>query len=159
MMLLLSALVLFPAFCRARAAVFTDGQIQPGVYPAPVLPSNFTKSSDFWRSPAAAPKLKPRQQGGFSSRKTGKEPTSQIGPRQSGKAWSEWQDIRYMFTLYVLFETTSAKDSLANTLKAVTPTRPLVSIITGPNRIQKTRSEIRHTLDSHRQTVQTTWTS
>lgn len=147
MMLLLSALVLFPIFCRAQAARLTDGQVQPCVYPAPVLPSNFTKSLDFWQFPAAAPKLKPRQQGGFSSRNAGKELTSQTGPRQSGKAWSGWQDIHYLFTLYVIFETTSAKDSLANTWTAVTPTRPLASIIKGPNRIQTTRSETRRTLD------------
>ena len=101
-MLLLSSLVLFLTLCRLNAAVFTDGQVQPGVYPAPALPSNFTKSSEFWRSPAAAPKINPRQQGGLSSRNTGKELTSQIGPRQPGQLWSGWQDIHYMFTLYVM---------------------------------------------------------
>ena len=155
-MLILSSLLLFLTFGRVDAAVFADGQVQPGVYPAPLLPSNFTKSSDYWPSPAAAPKLKPRQQGGFSGRKTGKELTSRIGPRQYGEVWSGWQDIHYLFTLYVIYETTSAKESLANTWTAVTPTRPLASITTRLNRTQTTRSETRHTLDQHRRTVQIT---
>ena len=158
-MLLLSPLVLFLTLCRLSAAVFNNGQVQPGVYPAPALPSNFTKSSDFWRSAAAAPKINPRQQGGLSSRNTGKELTSQIGPRQPGQVWSGWQDIHYIFTLYVMNESTSAKDSLANAWTAATLTRPLASIIKGSNQIQTTRSETRHTLDQHRRTVLITWTS
>ena len=114
MILLLAPLVLFLTLCRVQAAVFADGQVQPGVFLAPALPSSFTKSPDFWRSPTATPKLNPRQQGGFSSRKAGKELTSQIGTRQPGKVWSGWQDIGYLFTLYVLYETTSAKNSIAN---------------------------------------------
>ena len=156
--MLLLSLVLFVTLFQVHAAVYADGQLQPGVYPAPALPSNFTKSSDFWRFPAAAPKVDPRQKGGLSSRKTGKELTSHIGRRAFGRVWSGWQDIHYLFALYVICETTGAKDGSANSWTAVIPTRPLASIQRGSSRIQTTRSETHHTLDQRRRMVQTTWT-
>ena len=56
---------------------FPDGQVQPGCFPPPIIPSNFTKQPDHWRSSS-----------------------TWLAPRQSGKVWSGWHNVKYMFTLY-----------------------------------------------------------
>jgi len=58
---------------------FSNGQVQPGCHPPPVIPSNFTKRPDHWRY----------------------SPTW-LAPRQSGKVWSGWHNVQYLFSLYVL---------------------------------------------------------
>ena len=87
-------------FHPVDAAAFSNGQIQPGVYPAPALPRNFTKSPQFWRSPAAAaPRLNQRQHGGLLSRPNDRESRRELDSRQASKAWTGWEDIHYLFTL------------------------------------------------------------
>ena len=99
-MLFILLLEILLALGKADATTFANGQIQPGVYPAPVLPKNFTKSSKFWRSPAAAlPKFDPRQLRNLSRSRIGKEAANGIGPRQPGNGWRGWQNVRYLFTL------------------------------------------------------------
>lgn len=87
-------------FHPVHAAAFSNGQVQPGVYPAPALPGNFTKSSQFWQSPAAAaPRLNQRQHGGLLSRMNHRASRRELGSRQAGKVWTGWEDIRHLFTL------------------------------------------------------------
>ena len=96
------------AIHSVRAAELPDGQIQPGVYPAPALPSNFTKSPQFWRSPAAAaPYFSPRELKSVWGRRIGKGASRKISARQSGQVWDGWQSVRYMFTLCVTMDRSS----------------------------------------------------
>lgn len=87
-------------FHQVDAAAFSNGQVQPGVYPAPALPGNFTKSSHFWQSPAAAaPRLNQQQHGGLLSRMNDRAFRHELESRQAGKVWTGWEDIHHLFAL------------------------------------------------------------
>lgn len=78
--LMLSICVVF-----TKAYDFPDGQVQPGCYPPPALPEDFSTKPKHWRS---AP---------FWT-----DSTSRLGPRQTSKSWSGWSSVKYLFTLLVL---------------------------------------------------------
>jgi hypothetical protein len=97
-LLLATSLALHQAQCFA----FSDHQVQPGVYPAPALPQNFTKKLEYWRYSKAAhraPENASFYPGTSFSSQFGKTRRLKIRPRQSGTAWNGWSHIHYMFTL------------------------------------------------------------
>lgn len=157
MTLVLYFLVAFFPLRKVLAAPFSDGQVQPGIYPAPALPSNFTKNADFWRSPAAAaPKSDPGDFGGSWSRSVRKEISNEKRPRQSGNLWNGWQNVRYLFTLYVAHRGYNIHKSRINATIAATHTLALASITMGYNQTLATRLAIQPTQVLHPRTVQTT---
>jgi hypothetical protein len=64
---------------------FPDGQVQPGCYPPPALPQNFSAEPEVWRSATSWTGSKAR-----------------LGPRQSSRVWHGWSSVKYMFTLSVI---------------------------------------------------------
>ena len=74
-------LVLSPVLCSQ----FPDGQVQPGCYPPPALPQNFSTGPDLWRSATSW---------------TGSK--SRLRSRQSARVWDGWSCIKYLFTLFVM---------------------------------------------------------
>lgn len=68
----------------SRAFEFPDGQVQPGCYPPPILPQNFSTKPQYWRS-----------------KSLWLDPPSRLGPRSLAKKWSGWPGVDYLFTLLV----------------------------------------------------------
>lgn len=101
------SLVLFYLFAallslhEVSCSPFSNGQVQPGVYPAPALPSNFTKNPAYWRSPNASNAALPASRGRLdtSIRQSRKARSSSVSQRQSGTSWAGWPNVRYMFSL------------------------------------------------------------
>jgi len=90
------------ALHQAQSFAFSDRQIQPGVYPAPALPHNFTKEPEYWHYPKAAhkaPENLSSYHGTSFSSQFGKTRQHKIQTRQSETAWTGWSNIHYMFTL------------------------------------------------------------
>ncbi|KAL8827976.1 MAG: hypothetical protein Q9191_002861 [Dirinaria sp. TL-2023a] len=85
---------------EVSCAAFSNGQVQPGVYPAPALPSNFTKKPQYWRSPNATNPALFASRGhlGPSIRQSRKPRSSSVSQRQSGTSWAGWPNVRYIFS-------------------------------------------------------------
>ncbi|KAL8869818.1 MAG: hypothetical protein Q9174_003983 [Haloplaca sp. 1 TL-2023] len=78
----LATLVLFTRSTSAFVVPqFDNGQVQPGCYNPPDIPQNLTKTPQRWREAASAPP---------------------ILRRQIGKVWPGWENLEYLFTLYVI---------------------------------------------------------
>ncbi|KAI4105515.1 MAG: hypothetical protein LQ339_003357 [Xanthoria mediterranea] len=79
--------VLFAYDARAFIVpLFDNGQVQPGCYNPPEIPHNLTTRPQRWRDASAGPPLV---------------------TRQSGKAWSGWQNVEYLFTFGDSYTSTS----------------------------------------------------
>ena len=98
---------------------FPDGQVQPGCFPPPVIPSNFTKRPDHWRSSS-----------------------TWLAPRQSGKVWSGWRNVKYLFSLYGC--TKKEERQKANNVVAAIPIQVQASTLADNNQIPAIHSETRH---------------
>jgi len=90
------------ALHQAQCFAFSDREVQPGVYPAPALPHNFTKKPEYWRyskTAHRAPEDSSFYPGTSFSSQFGKTRRLKIRPRHSETAWNGWSNIHYMFTL------------------------------------------------------------
>ncbi|KAI4285791.1 MAG: hypothetical protein L6R38_000344 [Xanthoria sp. 2 TBL-2021] len=82
---LISALFAYDA-CAFIVPMFDNEQVQPGCYNPPAIPHNLTTRPQRWRDASSVPPLV---------------------TRQSGKAWSGWQNIQYLFTFGDSYTSTS----------------------------------------------------
>lgn len=77
-----------------------------------------------WRSlPAVTSRPTSRQYGDPSSRHTGRQKSTEIKVRREGKVWTGWQDVRYLFTLYVTTKTMNGCEVKADIVETHTPGR------------------------------------
>lgn len=89
------------AFHQTQGFASLNGLIQPGIYPPPALPHNFTKKPEYWRShnAARAHAHAPSYHGTTFSTQFGKVHRKKLSSRQSATAWPGWPNIRYVFAL------------------------------------------------------------
>lgn len=82
---LIAFLALPSLFLSASAYQFPDGQVQPGCYPPPALPPNYSVKPELWRLATSWRGSKKR-----------------LGRRQSAGDWNGWSSVKYLFTLFVI---------------------------------------------------------